>query len=444
MELLLLNQNPVISKLVRLSAEKLGYTFEELPALEEELKFYDFIIIDEDLGIDISLLKGKYNELIILANKSEFDGHISYFKKPFLPTDLLKLIKDIEEKNLGLDLENTEDITANTNDSELENLANFDPIELENSPNADDESKQNDTQDEILNEDLVQVQDLQEHTDMQKQVSDKELDELLANTDDLKDETKTEQEDQELEALSNHDIDEFLTNTDEAQAEDEALLDQKENEEQEEELESLSSVEDFELKEKDEGFDEDLNNEGFELLDELDEDKKETDENSQKQEEEISFDDIPEGAKFLGEKEENLSEDFAPIIEESEEEIQEPIIKDEDAQNQIKKELDELKKLDQEHSEVEISDDENEFDGLNENELRLALGEALVQDENAQMELSSQNSLKGTNENEIISELHKSISGAITSSINDETLRAALKGMNMNIHINISFDEEKH
>ena len=45
--------------------------------------------------------------------------------------------------------------------------------------------------------------------------------------------------------------------------------------------------------------------------------------------------------------------------------------------------------------------------------------------------------------NEVIDELSKGISGAITSSIKDDALKAALKGMNMHIDINIKFDEDK-
>ena len=95
---------------------------------------------------------------------------------------------------------------------------------------------------------------------------------------------------------------------------------------------------------------------------------------------------------------------------------------------------------------VDLTDD---LQGLSEEELQRALGEIPAQTSQAQTNANkaSQNASAQNGENsspsELMDELSRGISGAITSSIKDDALKAALKGMNMHIDINIKFDEDK-
>ena len=97
---------------------------------------------------------------------------------------------------------------------------------------------------------------------------------------------------------------------------------------------------------------------------------------------------------------------------------------------------------------ADLTDD---LQGLSEEELQRALGEIPAQESTSQAQTNankaSQNASAQNGENsspsELMDELSRGISGAITSSIKDDALKAALKGMNMHIDINIKFDEDK-
>ncbi|EFO9213733.1 hypothetical protein IO384_001513, partial [Campylobacter lari] len=94
-----------------------------------------------------------------------------------------------------------------------------------------------------------------------------------------------------------------------------------------------------------------------------------------------------------------------------------------------------------------LDDTQDEFANLNENDIMLALGEELapaIVEKKEENRLSTQEKIENLQEDEMVNELSKSIAQTITSSITDDTLKAALKGMKMNININISFDEDKH
>ena len=97
----------------------------------------------------------------------------------------------------------------------------------------------------------------------------------------------------------------------------------------------------------------------------------------------------------------------------------------------------------------ENADLTDDLQGLSEEELQRALGEIPAQTSQAQTNANkaSQNASVQNGENsspsELMDELSRGISGAITSSIKDDALKAALKGMNMHIDINIKFDEDK-
>ncbi|HFJ2263276.1 TPA: hypothetical protein ACGTOQ_002032, partial [Campylobacter coli] len=199
----------------------------------------------------------------------------------------------------------------------------------------------------------------------------------------------------------------------------------------------------------------------------------------EEQERKIDFDDIPEDAEFLGQRkeEDEAVEDFLPVVEDQEnlnehDEFEE--MSSLSTQDQIKEELAQLDELEydidsddsikvlEDFKEEPILDDKdlpnndeeivvpkleiNDFDSLKESDIQEALGEEIstLEDNKSEKLKIKEDQLASEASEEIVNELSQSIAGAITSSIKDDTLKAALKGMNMNINISISFNEDKN
>lgn len=85
MKILLLNENPVVSRLVSLSAKKMSYDFEELNAYSENLGNYDVIVVDSDTPAPLKILKEKCDRLIFLAprNQNVEDIDAQFYKNLF-------------------------------------------------------------------------------------------------------------------------------------------------------------------------------------------------------------------------------------------------------------------------------------------------------------------------------------------------------------------------
>ncbi|MEF3319590.1 highly acidic protein, partial [Campylobacter jejuni] len=163
MKILLLNENPVVSRLVSLSAKKMSYDFEELNAYSENLGNYDVIVVDSDTPAPLKILKEKCDRLIFLAprNQNVEDIDAQILQKPFLPTDFLNLLnnKDVN-KHAPVDLpmlSNDENPYANIS-LDLDNL-NLDDLPDENSldinsDGMEDLSFDDDVQDDNANKTL--------------------------------------------------------------------------------------------------------------------------------------------------------------------------------------------------------------------------------------------------------------------------------------------------
>ncbi|RQD69340.1 hypothetical protein DZC71_00645 [Campylobacter hepaticus] len=418
MKILLLNENPVVSRLVSLSAKKMSYDFEELSAYDENLPYYDVIVVDSDTPAPLKILKEKCEKLIFLAPRNQnIDIDAQILQKPFLPTDFLNLFNNEETKeyisvvneseDTDLHLEDIDDSSLDINlDNDLEDLS----LDSGNSDVLD-------TLDQVENE-VIQDDNLKQEDCNQKQIEDDLKQDLV------EDEKEQNIQTHELEDLNN------LENKDEQ-------VDEKEL------LENVNNFDDILVVEE--------------------------------QEKEIDFDDIPKDAEFLGQiKENNAQEslqDFSPIVEEEITKENQESLQDFahlSTQEQIKEELAELDELDYDiekdngvkvledfkddpildDKELGLSEEEvivpnlniSDFDILKESEIQEALGEAVViKDEKDQK--SDMININNNNE-AIVNELTQSIAGAITSSIKDDTLKAALKGMNMNINIHVSFNED--
>ncbi|MFK0448763.1 hypothetical protein ACISOL_04880 [Campylobacter jejuni] len=434
MKILLLNENPVVSRLVSLSAKKMSYDFEELNAYSENLGNYDVIVVDSDTPAPLKILKEKCDRLIFLAprNQNVEDIDAQILQKPFLPTDFLNLLNNKDaNKHTSIDLpmlSNDEnpyaDISLDLDNLNLDDLPDENSLDI-NSEGMEDLSFDDDAQDENANKTL-ETQNLEHETIKEQTQEDTQIDLDLTLEDG---ESEKEDLSQEHTALDTEpSLDE---------------LDDKNDEDLEDNKELQANISDF---------------------DDLPE--------VEEQEKEMDFDDLPEDAEFLGqakyneESEENL-EEFAPVVEEDIQDEIDDFASNLSTQDQIKEELAQLDELDygidsdnsskvlEDFKDEPILDDKelgtneeevvvpnlniSDFDTLKESDIQEALGEEILE-KNEEPIVSDVT--KDDNSEEIVNELSQSIAGAITSSIKDDTLKAALKGMNMNININISFKED--
>ncbi|EAJ7659936.1 highly acidic protein [Campylobacter jejuni] len=558
MKILLLNENPVVSRLVSLSAKKMSYDFEELNAYSENLGNYDVIVVDSDTPAPLKILKEKCDRLIFLAPRNQnVDIDAQILQKPFLPTDFLNLLnnKDTNKHtsidlpilsndenpyaDISLDLDNLnlddlpDENSLDINSEGIKDLSFDDDAQNDNAnkiletQNLEDENLEQETTKEQTQEDIQTDLDLtledsknekedlsQEHTALDTEPSLDELDDKNDEDLEIKEDDKNEEiEKQELlddsktnalemqEELSESQDDNANKALEVQNLEDENLEQETTKEQTQEDIQtdldltledSKNEKEDLSqehtaldtepsLDELDDKNDEDLEIKEDDKNDEDLEDNKELQANIsdfddlpvvEEQEKEMDFDDLPEDAEFLGqakdnEESEEILEEFAPVVEEDVQDEMDDFISNLSTQDQIKEELAQLDELDygidsdnsskvlEDFKDEPILDDKelgtneeevvvpnlniSDFDALKESDIQEALGEEIVE-KNEEPIVS--NATKDDNSEEIVNELSQSIVGAITSSIKDDTLKAALKGINMNININISFKED--
>ncbi|EAH5655323.1 hypothetical protein ACN2DA_000174 [Campylobacter jejuni] len=434
MKILLLNENPVVSRLVSLSAKKMSYDFEELNAYNENLGNYDVIVVDSDTPAPLKILKEKCDRLIFLAprNQNVEDIDAQILQKPFLPTDFLNLLNNKDaNKHTSIDLpmlSNDEnpyaDISLDLDNLNLDDLPDENSLDI-NSEGMEDLSFDDDAQDDNANKTL-ETQNLEQETIKEQTQEDTQTDLDLTLEDG---ESEKEDLSQEHTALDTEpSLDE---------------LDDKNDEDLEDNKELQANISDFD---------------DLPVVEE--------------QEKEMDFDDLPEDAEFLGqakdnEESEEVLEEFTPVVEEDVQDEMDDFTSNLSTQDQIKEELAQLDELDygidsdnsskvlEDFKDEPILDDKelgtneeevvvpnlniSDFDTLKESDIQEALGEEILE-KNEEPIVSDVT--KDDNSEEIVNELSQSIAGAITSSIKDDTLKAALKGMNMNININISFKED--
>ncbi|HEF1274777.1 TPA: hypothetical protein R8Q98_000162 [Campylobacter coli] len=518
MKILLLNENPVVSRLISLSAKKMSYDFEEINAYDENLGHYDVIIVDSDTPAPLKILKEKCDKLIFLAPRNQsVDIDALILHKPFLPTDFLNLLNQenlkiaddtilpIEEAenpyaNISLDLdglnlddlpdENTEDTQENKLSME-ENLESLALDDMEEETNQKEIASEN--TDKELNLDDLSLDEDQEENEASEQTTANHIEEKnedeqaleVAFQDNILDDKTSEENKEEFE-IQEQDTQEQDANQDEQdkiedtqELEDQVdnlnddLVQDNENSEAQEAIvnNNLDTKEEaeFEVSGKEEKLEktqsQDFITDDFPIVEE--------------QERKIDFDDIPEDAEFLGQRkeEDEAVEDFLPVVEDQEnlnehDEFEE--MSSLSTQDQIKEELAQLDELEydidsddsikvlEDFKEEPILDDKdfpnndeeivapkleiNDFDSLKESDIQEALGEEIstLEDNKSEKLKIKEDQLASEAGEEIVNELSQSIAGAITSSIKDDTLKAALKGMNMNINISISFNEDKN
>jgi uncharacterized membrane protein len=102
MQVLLINQNATIERLVKLSSGKLGYELVSAKDISDvESAAYGFVIIDSDLYNDeeFAILKQNFSNakyiLIITKGAQRPEGFDVYVEKPFLPTELVDIFNSL-------------------------------------------------------------------------------------------------------------------------------------------------------------------------------------------------------------------------------------------------------------------------------------------------------------------------------------------------------------
>ncbi|EAH5332979.1 highly acidic protein [Campylobacter jejuni] len=183
MKILLLNENPVVSRLVSLSAKKMSYDFEELNAYSENLGNYDVIVVDSDTPAPLKILKEKCDRLIFLAPRNQnVDIDAQILQKPFLPTDFLNLLNNKDaNKHTSIDLpvlSNDEnpyaDISLDLDNLNLDDLPDENSLDI-NSEGMEDLSFDDDAQDDNANKTL-ETQNLEdenlEHETTKEQIQE--------------------------------------------------------------------------------------------------------------------------------------------------------------------------------------------------------------------------------------------------------------------------------
>ncbi|ECP5910833.1 highly acidic protein [Campylobacter jejuni] len=203
MKILLLNENPVVSRLVSLSAKKMSYDFEELNAYSENLGNYDVIVVDSDTPAPLKILKEKCDRLIFLAprNQNVEDIDAQILQKPFLPTDFLNLLNNKDtNKHTSIDLpmlSNDEnpyaDISLDLDNLNLDDLPDENSLDI-NSDGMEDLSFDDDAQDDNANETL-ETQNLEDENLEQEATKEQTQEDIQTDLDLTLEDSKSEKED---------------------------------------------------------------------------------------------------------------------------------------------------------------------------------------------------------------------------------------------------------
>ena len=107
MHILLLNTNPVVSRLIALCIREEHVTLEEVTSLNDvQHARYDLLFVDDasySEDVDAFLTRVQVGERVLLAGKSMSDGVPECFgsvlKKPFLPSQITEILKEAERRS---------------------------------------------------------------------------------------------------------------------------------------------------------------------------------------------------------------------------------------------------------------------------------------------------------------------------------------------------------
>ncbi len=449
MNILLLNNNPVVNKLVTLSVQKTSdelHTAENIEAIESGE--YDLLIIDDalysDEAMDEIASKISFSESLFICSKDaqEQAEFTKTLKKPFLPTDLVEtliaLAKMVDTVDLGkMDSIEESDLDALADDAlfhdfetdeSLDDLDDLDALEeVEDLDMFDtlDEAAYNDAAlEDVKEEGVLDKDELQEVQSLLEETETEGFDDFDFGT------TPDEQEDDAL------DFEDDALELEDIQTPKEELMEDSFSFKED----ALHGLEEETDEEEMLDFEEEAQEE-VEAQEELEETLDEDD----FEEEELEEDDFEEGAQEEVEAQEELEKALQEdeVEEENlEEEEPEEEFEEEDLASQIQEAVDSLS---DEDLQSELDEDILlSIGSLTSRDLKLAIGEEVQEEqpdlydaktsqdatsETTEVQRSIEHSNQNGNGVEALKKLLKALS--------NEDVAASLQGMKININITL-------
>ena len=203
MKVILLNQNPAVSRLVRLSIEKIGYKLEEYSNIAQldEQNPADVFICDHEL-VDDSVDYTPFGKHIIFLVPRNFAKKLGKhtLEKPFLPTDFMDFVKRVatsgdDETELqepsSSDFSDTsaENFSSDINDLDLDTFGDFDTLADDDlASQSDSTAKPSD--ESAKSDEGLSCSKLAQDSDEPSELDTKNLDDILGQLDFEDDESK--------------------------------------------------------------------------------------------------------------------------------------------------------------------------------------------------------------------------------------------------------------
>ena len=217
MKVILLNQNPAVSRLVRLSIEKIGYKLEEYSNIAQldEQNPADVFICDHEL-VDDSVDYTPFGKHIIFLVPRNFAKKLGKhtLEKPFLPTDFMDFVKrvatsgddeaELQEPSssdfMGTSAEN---FSSDINDLDLDTFGDFDTLADDDlASQSDSTAKPSD--ESAKSDEGLSCSKLAQDLDEPSELDTKNLDDILGQLDFEDDESKqTSDESKEVAQITN-------------------------------------------------------------------------------------------------------------------------------------------------------------------------------------------------------------------------------------------------
>ena len=217
MKVILLNQNPAVSRLVRLSIEKIGYKLEEYSNIAQldEQNPADVFICDHEL-VDDSVDYTPFGKHIIFLVPRNFAKKLGKhtLEKPFLPTDFMDFVKrvatsgddeaELQEPSssdfMGTSAEN---FSSDINDLDLDTFGDFDTLADDDLASQSDSASKPSDESGKSGEGLS-CSKLAQDLDEPSELDTKNLDDILGQLDFEDDESKqTSDESKEVAQITN-------------------------------------------------------------------------------------------------------------------------------------------------------------------------------------------------------------------------------------------------
>ncbi|ASM34728.1 Highly acidic protein [Campylobacter sputorum subsp. bubulus] len=470
MKVVLLNNNPAVSRLISLSVNKLGYDFQEVASRDEITSNVDILVVDSEIdGFDSSLTSlANHTVFLVPKNLENIPEGGEILEKPFLPTRFIEIIEsfsqnsfaDVEPKEdddikfadfedvmndieMSSSLENDlkDNLSIDEDNIKNEDIANKDideKLDIENLDNTKEEHGEL-----FENEDISEVCDTQENQSvddfkesLEKEISDintdnvddiDEITSIIDEIDNMGDESSDEQNLQDdmasqlKEEIPTENLeDEAIQTNEENQDDFEKSLDEVLGQDDLQEDVVETNLEEDSLKD-DVNLDSGLVDENEEVGENLDEQQDDLQDNFK--EDLIEDDSLSENAY---EEDINLQEDEAPEFD-SEEATFEDKVED--------KNIEQLS-----------NEDIQDINEITEKAMKVALNEEVVDNvENNDENINEDTNLNIHDELDIKNDSLKKdiankISDEINSTLSQSSIREALK--NMKININITFEDK--